>query len=393
MTTTSVSIILPTYNRAHLVTEAIESVLNQTFTDFELIVVDDGSTDNTEQVVLSISDPRLRYIRQLNRGASAARNTGIEASVSKFVAFLDSDDLWLPEKLSLQMAKVNDNPKVGLVYGKYLSSIGSESSMKIAGVCFPQLELRRLLLGPVFHWSTVLVRRLLLEQVGKFEEAFGGEDWELTLRLALAGCQMICVPEPVSIVRRQSISNTRDLQYMSSLLAVLDKTFSDPRMPSDLLNLRDMARASQLLRIAASAYVTSNLEMGREILQRALATCTSLTSEHIDFLVDTLVYRIRGLSLDDPEGVLQQVVQYLPGNRTFVKKLKRRLWSKFYEIAAFQAYQLGQPAQCRAYALRAISTRSSSLRNRGLLSIFLRSLVGNQISNEFKNPSSIQLKS
>jgi Glycosyl transferase family 2 len=382
-----ISVILPTYNRAHLVTEAIESVLKQTFTDFELIVVDDGSTDDTEEVVHAFTDPRLRYLKQLNGGASAARNTGVQTATGEFIAFLDSDDLFLPEKLSLQMAKVDDNPKVGLVYGKYLSSIGSEGSLKIAGVCYPQLELRRLLLGPVFHWSTVLVRRLLLEEVGKFEETFGGEDWELTLRLALAGCQMICVPEPVSIVRRQPISNTRDLQYMSSLLAVLDKTFSDPRMPPDLLNLRDMARASQLLRIATSAYVTSRLAMGHEIAQRALATCPSLMSEHFDFLVDILVYRIRGLSLADPEEVLQKVTQYLPGDRIFLRKLKPRLWGRFYEIAAFQSYQLGQRAGCIVNVIRAVSQTPSRLRNRGLFSIFVRSFLGNQIINEIKRVS------
>lgn len=377
-----ISVIIPTFNRAHLIAKAIESVLNQTITDFELIVVDDGSTDNTEEVVHSFTDPRLRYLKQLNGGPSVARNAGIQAATGEFIAFLDSDDLFLPEKLSVQMAKVVDNPAVGLVYGLYLSNTEREGSLKVAGVCYPQLELRDLLLGPAFQWSTVLIRRALLEQAGGFDETLGGEDWELTLRLALAGCQMVCVAEPVSIVRRQPISNTRDLQYMSSLLAVLDKTFSDPRMPSDLLNLRDLARASQLLRIAASAYVTSNFEMGRQMLQRALATCPSLTSEHIDFLVDTLVYRIRGLSTENPEQVLETVAQSLPGNSNFVKKLRRRLWGKFYEIAAFQAYQLRQPAECRAYVLRAVGKMPSSLHNRGLLSIFVQSFLGNKVINE-----------
>jgi hypothetical protein len=228
------------------------------------------------------------------------------------------------------------------------------------------------------------MRRTLLEQVGGFDQTFGGEDWELTLRLALTGCEMICVPEPVSIVRRQPISNTRDLQYMSTLLAVLDKTFSDPRMPPDLLDLRDLARASQLLRIAASAFVTSQLDMGRELLQRALATCPSLTSEHIELVVDTLVYRIRGLSLEDPEKALQRVTENLPGDNTFTSELKSRLWGRFYEIAAFQSYQLGQRAKCIGYLIRAIGKRPSCFRNRGLISIFVRSLVGNQIFVAFK---------
>ena len=113
-----VSVIIPTYNRAHLVGRAIRSVLNQTYQDFEIIVVDDGSTDNTEEVVKSFIDPRIRYIRhEKNKGAAAARNTGIKAAKGKFIAFQDSDDEWLPEKLQKQM-KVFENapPRVGVVY-------------------------------------------------------------------------------------------------------------------------------------------------------------------------------------------------------------------------------------------------------------------------------------
>jgi hypothetical protein len=167
----------------------------------------------------------------------------------------------------------------------------------------------------------------------------------------------------------------------------LDKIFNDPRMPAELLDLRDLARASQLIRIAASAYSTSQLEMGRDILQHALETYPSLASEHFDFLVDLLVYRIRGLSLDDPKVALQQVTQYLPGDNTFLKKLKRRLWGRFYEIAAFQSHQLDQRAKCIAYAIRAVGITPSCLRNRGLVSIFVRSLVGNWIIDEFKSLS------
>jgi len=381
-----VSVVIPTYNRAHLVAEAIESVLTQSFTDFELIVVDDGSTDQTEEVLRAITDPRLKYLEQPNQGASAARNTGIRAATGEYTAFLDSDDLFLPKKLSLQVALIADNPAVGLVYGKYLSSIGAGlgGSMKTAGVCYPQLDLRRLLLGPAFHWSTVLIRRSALEQVGGFDPSVSGEDWELTLRLALAECQMLGTPEPVSIVRRQPISNTRDLQYMSTLLAILDKTFRDPRMPPELHSLRDLARASQLLRIAASAFVTSQLGTGRELLQRALEACPTLASEDVDLLVDTLVYRIRGLSLEDPEKVLQQVTNHLPGENLFARELKRRLWGRFFEIAAFQSYELGQRGKCIGYVMRAIGMRPSCVRNRGLVSIFVRSLVGNQIFDAFR---------
>src|SRR3989344_1865760 len=98
-----VSVVLPTYNRAHTLERAVRSVLNQTHKDFELIVVDDGSTDNTRDIVVSFADGRIRYIKhESNKGVAEARNTGIGASRASLIAFQDSDDEWLPHKLALQ---------------------------------------------------------------------------------------------------------------------------------------------------------------------------------------------------------------------------------------------------------------------------------------------------
>ncbi len=100
----TVSVIIPTYNRANLVSRAIKSVLNQTYQDFEIIVVDDCSEDNTEEIVKSFNDSRIRYIKhKKNKGGSAARNTGIKRARGKYIAFLDDDDEWLPSKLEKQI--------------------------------------------------------------------------------------------------------------------------------------------------------------------------------------------------------------------------------------------------------------------------------------------------
>ena len=110
-----VSVIIPTYNRAHLIDKAIKSVLNQTYQDFEIIVVDDGSTDNTNEVLKNFTDSRIHYIfHTSNLGVSAARNTGIKTSQGEYIALLDSDDDWLPEKLDKQVDVLqNESSEVG----------------------------------------------------------------------------------------------------------------------------------------------------------------------------------------------------------------------------------------------------------------------------------------
>ena len=98
-----VSVIIPTYNRAHLIKRSAESVLNQTYTNLELIIVDDGSTDDTEEVVKTLNDNRVTYIKQPNQGACAARNNGIDHAKGEFIAFQDSDDVWHEDKLEKQI--------------------------------------------------------------------------------------------------------------------------------------------------------------------------------------------------------------------------------------------------------------------------------------------------
>ncbi len=112
-----VSVVIPTYNRGHTVCEAIESVLAQTFGDFEVIVVDDGSADDSAEKIAAIRDSRVRYIRQSNAGVSAARNRGVAEARGEIISFLDSDDLWKPEKLTHEVRFLEEHPEVPAVFG------------------------------------------------------------------------------------------------------------------------------------------------------------------------------------------------------------------------------------------------------------------------------------
>ena len=180
-----VSVILPTYNRYAFVGQAIDSVLNQTYTDYELIVVDDGSTDNTPALLDQYGD-RINVIRQENRGVSAARNSGIRSASGNAIALLDSDDYWLPTKLEAQVAFFEAHPDALICQteelwfrnGKRVNP--KKRHRKPSGMIFEK-SLPLCLVSP----SAVMIRQSLLDQVGLFDETLPAcEDYDLWLRIA-----------------------------------------------------------------------------------------------------------------------------------------------------------------------------------------------------------------
>jgi glycosyltransferase involved in cell wall biosynthesis len=161
-----VSVILPTYNRAHVLGKAIESILNQTYSNFEIIIVDDGSLDSTEKLVARYRDNRIKYIRHTkNQGAVAARNTGIVASKGEYIAFQDSDNEWLPEKLEKQIAAFNSGPpNLGVVYTSvWIIDKGTKIRIPSLNMKKTDGEIHELLLeGNFIDTSTALVKRVCL---------------------------------------------------------------------------------------------------------------------------------------------------------------------------------------------------------------------------------------
>lgn len=180
-----VSVIIPTYNRARYICRAVNSVLNQTITDHEIIIVDDGSTDNTKEV-LAQYDNRIVYLPQSNKGISASRNRGISAARGKYIAFLDSDDWWAPEKLAEQVKVLDANPKVGIVYSRMpiVNEKGKKLGTKPAGVSGKNFKELLEVWGDL-PTSTVMTRRECLDRVGVFDCTLPPvEDIDLWLRIS-----------------------------------------------------------------------------------------------------------------------------------------------------------------------------------------------------------------
>jgi len=192
-----VDVIIPTYNRAHLLPVAIRSVLKQTFTNFKLIVVDDASIDKTLQVVQRFNDKRIKYIRHNHtKGGSAARNTGIDASRSEYIAFLDSDDEWLPNKLQKQMDLFRkSHEQTGLIY-TWLAHIYEDGQIKHSKPTYRENAYKELLVKNfVGSTSSGVIKRNVLSFVNGFDESLPArQDMDFWVRIA-EHFELNCVPE------------------------------------------------------------------------------------------------------------------------------------------------------------------------------------------------------
>jgi glycosyltransferase involved in cell wall biosynthesis len=223
-----VSVVIPTYNRAKTILRAALSVLNQTFGDIELIIVDDGSTDETLETLRKINDPRMKVLRhERNAGGAAARNTGIKAARGLWVAFQDSDDEWLITKLERQLAALHDAPDLAAVYcGKVVCGrdeqhrYGSRRSYimpppeynVVSGNLYDVI-----LKSALISTQTLLVSRQKLIDIGGFDERLRiGQDWDLTLRLSqITPIGFVDEPLVFTTIMGDSISQVKINQYMT----------------------------------------------------------------------------------------------------------------------------------------------------------------------------------
>ena len=187
----TVSVVTPTYNRARFLPDAVTSVLSQTFGDFELIIVDDGSDDNTRDVLAPfLADRRVRYFHQENQGQSHARNLALKQATGDCIAFLDSDDVWAPDKLEKQLAVLQANPGVDIVHGDEatIDEQGKVISFENMKRCSGRIT-RYLLADNSVSITTALVRRRCFDEMGGFDTSVGvADDYELWLRFSARYC-------------------------------------------------------------------------------------------------------------------------------------------------------------------------------------------------------------
>jgi glycosyltransferase involved in cell wall biosynthesis len=242
----TVSVVVPAYNAVRTLPAALESVALQTFRDFEIVVVDDGSTDATAEVARSLGAPNLRVVSQINAGHAAARNTGIQTARGRYVAFLDADDLWLPDKLARQLAELRARPGVrALQTGAArvddgLNMLWDEPCRDSRDALWETLCFQNM---PALM-STLMVDKSLLQEVGGFDATLVIlQDWDLAIRLARVG-QLHSMTDVLSGYRFHPGSQSADVDvHIAPGHRVLEKQFSDPELPARIRRRRNAVYA------------------------------------------------------------------------------------------------------------------------------------------------------
>jgi glycosyltransferase involved in cell wall biosynthesis len=284
---TKVSVVLPVFNVERYVAASIQSVLAQTYADFELLVVDDGSTDSSLSLCQQFTDPRVRIIRQENRGLAGARNTGIRHAQGEYIALLDSDDLFAPEKLQRHVEHLDRSPAVGISFSRSAfinddgQPLGYYQMPKLKGITTPDILCR----NPIGNGSAPVIRRQVFQEIGTQQDRYGviedfffddsfrqSEDIECWLRMAIqTSWRFEGIPEPLTLYRVNAGGLSASIpKQLASWERVIEKIkIYDPQL---LQEWGSLARAYQLRYLARRAWQLRDKKLALKLIHEALST-------------------------------------------------------------------------------------------------------------------------
>jgi glycosyltransferase involved in cell wall biosynthesis len=265
-----VTVVIPAYNAMKFLPETVESVLAQTFSDLELLIVNDGSSDNILQWATNITDDRVKLISQENQGVSAARNTGIMQSNGEYLAFLDADDLWKSTKLEKQIRRFEEYPEAGLVYtwtnlvDAFSKPINRVIASKLEGNVWEQIIVANM----IGNGSSAMIRRSCFETVGMFDsELSGAADRDMWIRIAVH-YPFAVVKEPLTLWRQHTNSMSKKHQEMiQDLRRTIEKNFQS--VPLDLLYLQNRSYSYMNLYQSWNSVDEGNIEKAIYFRQQA----------------------------------------------------------------------------------------------------------------------------
>ncbi|AFZ29987.1 glycosyl transferase family 2 [Gloeocapsa sp. PCC 7428] len=306
------SVIIPVYNGEKTILKTVESVQQQTFFNFELIVINDGSTDSTLELLAHLREPRMKVLSYENGGLPVARNRGIANATGEFITFIDADDLWTPNKLELQLAVLQQHPDADAVYSwtLYLNEEGTAfhqgEQLHFQGNVLPQL----LLSNFIASGSNIMIRKQAIASVGYFDPTLRScEDWDYWLRLA-AHCAFVVVPKYQIIYRQSTTAMSSKVEVMEKhLLIVHERGFRLASSELQFLKNQSLANIYEFLAHLCLNYIsgTNGAKQAYQKLRQAIVLQPSLL---LTKKTQVLLIKIGLLLLFSPkfsERILQEV--------------------------------------------------------------------------------------
>ncbi|MGC8960616.1 MAG: glycosyltransferase family 2 protein [Chloroflexia bacterium] len=373
-----VSVVIAAYNAAPFLEEAIDSILHQTFPDLELIVVDDGSTDETPQILDRYADSRIIRLRnETNQGVARARNGGNAVARGEYLAVQDADDLSTPDRVEKQVAFLDAHPEIGLV-GSQGILFGEGASTRLQ-VPLHNTEIQALLLGEncLLH-SSLMMRREVFEAAGGYDETYAAaEDYDLVLRIAERAC-VANLPAPLYLKRMAPGSITyspQGLQQQRCALRAVEEALRR-RSKRGQFVLPHPRYALTCLAAACAEAAFGEVSWIAPCTQRALEVDRSLEKrrEAADTLANyALGYAFNAGATDgNPLEIARRVFASWPGNRK-PRLLMRRTYSFILAGLAFRAYRSGRWKEAAMAASASLARYPVRPGNRGLLAVASRS--------------------
>lgn len=398
----TVSVVIPTYNSAPFVVRAVESALAQTIEDVEVLVIDDGSEDGTADALHPYLD-RIRYLSQPNSGRSVARNHGIDLARGTYIAFLDADDWWHPNKLSQQTRILESSRDTVLVHtgfrlvgptGRMRLWTSTAENQEVIQPAFERLIFRNVIGSP----SSVLVRRQPLLDVGGFNESLSGtEDWDLWLRLTVER-PIGYIDEPLTYYQLHDgsiIERIISRNVQRDWPRIVEGIFEQPRVAELYQHLKRPAMARVLLRLAfLDCYAGNAADCSRKIA-KAVKLSPDLAAVPLEEF-GTLAIEFANEFDPDTAPVssalrfLKDLWSRLPSSlEVQAPKYLRLLQSRLCAERFFKAYSQHDWAAVRRYGWRTVKLQTSWLRNLGFVSIWLESLLGSSVMSKARSGTSV----
>lgn len=376
-----VSVIIPTYDRRGYVKEAVESVLAQTYVDYEAILVENGGDRNAEEIVKALDDSRCHYVHISEANRGLARNVGVRESSGEYLAFLDDDDRFLPEKLEIQVDYLETHLDVGLVAGGLMriDEDGRPINEWLLWKGSPQLTFEACIRdGCHLQFGAMLMRREWFDRVGGISTELPlVQDTDFFLRLMLAGCRMDWLKTIVAEYRMHS-GSTQDAVVLRAECRqqMLAKLFARTELPESVRAEKDEICLTHLATDVGRCYVAQEKEAGRRLLERALVLSNEDHQEVFQLVTEAIVSTSSGRGVSDCFMASRKALALVTQDLELPANLRWSALAKAAQRDFYAGWKAGDLGQVVGSFLRAAVRQPSWLINRGSWSILARSILG-----------------